>query len=151
MDNQMKQYYFYRRSSESENAVLRDSWTPALYIATLVLWFAVLLEITSIPLWSRWPFYSHTFRAIKRNFFKNKISQPHMECNVYGFFFVHQIAFMPWPPLSDDVSRIKKACSIIVVCLIRYIPPAATLDLLWKYVDAAWIAIPQQQTESRDI
>ncbi|GFY07440.1 transposable element Tcb1 transposase [Trichonephila clavipes] len=54
----------------------------------------------------------------------------------------------PWLALSPDLSPIENMCPMVAQRLTQITPPAATPDQLWKRVEAAWSAVPQEHIQS---
>ncbi|GFS72595.1 transposable element Tcb1 transposase [Trichonephila clavipes] len=71
--------------------------------------------------------------------------RPHMTRNFQGFFVNHQIEFVPWLARSPDLSPIENMWSMVAQRLTQITPPVATPDQLWKHVEVAWSAVPQEQ------
>ncbi|GFU67180.1 transposable element Tcb1 transposase [Trichonephila clavipes] len=58
------------------------------------------------------------------------------------------IELLPWPVRSPDLSPIENMWSMVAQRLTQITPPAATPDLLWPRVEAAWSAVPQEHIQS---
>ncbi|GFU01886.1 transposable element Tcb1 transposase [Trichonephila clavipes] len=58
------------------------------------------------------------------------------------------IELLPWPARSPDLSPIEKMWFMVAQRLTQITPPAATPDQLWKDVEAAWAAVPQEHIQS---
>ncbi|GFV68061.1 transposable element Tcb1 transposase [Trichonephila clavipes] len=80
--------------------------------------------------------------------FQQDIARPHMARIVQRFFVNYQIELLPWPARSPDVSPIENMWSMVAQRLTQITPPAATPDQLWKRVEAAWSAVPQEHIQS---
>ncbi|GFV54794.1 transposable element Tcb1 transposase [Trichonephila clavipes] len=52
------------------------------------------------------------------------------------------------PARSPDLSPIENMRSMVAERLTLIAPPAATPDLLWQRVEAAWSAVPQEHIQS---
>ncbi|GFU86424.1 transposable element Tcb1 transposase [Trichonephila clavipes] len=63
---------------------------------------------------------------------------------VQCFFVDHQIEFLPWPSRSPVLSLIGNMWSMVAQRSTQITPPAAIPDQLWKRVEAAWFAVPQE-------
>ncbi|GFS66290.1 transposable element Tcb1 transposase [Trichonephila clavipes] len=70
--------------------------------------------------------------------FQQDNARPHVTCNVQVFFFTNQIELIPWP--TPDLWAIENVWSMLA----QQLAPAGTPDLLWRYVEAAWTAVPQE-------
>ncbi|GFT09691.1 transposable element Tcb1 transposase [Trichonephila clavipes] len=55
---------------------------------------------------------------------------------------------LPWPARSPDLSPIENMGFMVAQRLTQITPPAATPDLLWQRVEAAWSAVPQELIQS---
>ncbi|GFX55833.1 transposable element Tcb1 transposase [Trichonephila clavipes] len=55
---------------------------------------------------------------------------------------------LPWPAHFPDLSPIENMWSMITQRLTQITPPPASPDQIWKRVDAAWSAVPQEHIQS---
>ncbi|GFV53829.1 transposable element Tcb1 transposase [Trichonephila clavipes] len=74
--------------------------------------------------------------------------RPHVARIVKRFFVNHQIELLPWTSRYPDLLSIENMWSMVVQRLTQITPPAATPDLLWQRVEAAWSAVPQEHIQS---
>ncbi|GFV20295.1 cAMP-specific 3',5'-cyclic phosphodiesterase 4D [Trichonephila clavipes] len=75
-------------------------------------------------------------------------ARPHVARIVQRFFVNHQIELFPWPARSPDLSPIENMWSMVAQRLTQITLPAATPDLLWQRVEAAWSVVPQEHIQS---
>ncbi|GFW69327.1 transposable element Tcb1 transposase [Trichonephila clavipes] len=75
-------------------------------------------------------------------------ARPHVTRIFQSFFVNHQIEFLLWLAHSPDLSPIENMCSMVAERLAQITTPAATPDLLWQRVEAAWSAVPQELIQS---
>ncbi|GFT64870.1 transposable element Tcb1 transposase [Trichonephila clavipes] len=80
--------------------------------------------------------------------FQQDNARPHVARIFQRFFINHQIELLPWLDRSPDLSPIENKWSMVAQRLTQIIPPAATPDQLWKHVEAAWSAVPQEHIQS---
>ncbi|GFV97349.1 transposable element Tcb1 transposase [Trichonephila clavipes] len=80
--------------------------------------------------------------------FQQGNARPHVARIVQRFFVNHQIELLPWPARSPDLSPIENMWSMVAQRLTQITPPAAPPDHLWKRVEAAWSAVPQEHIQS---
>ncbi|GFW81577.1 transposable element Tc3 transposase [Trichonephila clavipes] len=74
--------------------------------------------------------------------FQQDNARPHVARTAQRFFVYHQIELLPWPARSPDLSPIENMWLIVAQRLTQITPPAATPDLLWQRVEAAWSVVP---------
>ncbi|GFX17147.1 transposable element Tcb1 transposase [Trichonephila clavipes] len=67
---------------------------------------------------------------------------PHEARIVQRLFFNHQNELLPFTARSPDLSSIENMQSMVAQRLTQITSPAATPDLLWQRVEAAWSAVP---------
>ncbi|GFV69655.1 transposable element Tc1 transposase [Trichonephila clavipes] len=75
-------------------------------------------------------------------------ARPHVVRIVQRFFINHQIELLPWPARSPDLSPVENMWSMVAKQLTQITPPAAIPDQLWKCVESAWSAVPQEHIQS---
>ncbi|KFM66230.1 Transposable element Tcb1 transposase, partial [Stegodyphus mimosarum] len=80
--------------------------------------------------------------------FQQDNARPHVARIVQGFFVNRQIDLLPWPGRSPDLSLIENMWSMVAERLTQITSLAATPDQLWKRVEAAWSAVPQEHIQS---
>ncbi|GFX15160.1 transposable element Tcb1 transposase [Trichonephila clavipes] len=80
--------------------------------------------------------------------FQQDNARPHVSRIVQRFYVNHQIEFLTWPAHSPDLSPIENMWSMVAQRSIQITPPAATPDQLWRLVEAAWSAVPQEHIQS---
>lgn len=80
--------------------------------------------------------------------FQQDNARPHVARIVQGFFVDRQIALLPWPARSPDLSPIENMWSMVAERLTQITSQAATPDQLWQHVEAAWSAVPQEHIQS---
>ncbi|GFW89215.1 transposable element Tcb1 transposase [Trichonephila clavipes] len=80
--------------------------------------------------------------------FQQDNARPQVARIVQRFFFNNQIELLPWPDHSPDLSPIENMWSIVAQRLTHITTPAATSDQLWKRVEVAWSAVPQEHIQS---
>ncbi|UYV74550.1 GIGYF1 [Cordylochernes scorpioides] len=80
--------------------------------------------------------------------FQQDNARPHVARIVQGFFVIRQIQLPSWPVRSPDLSPIESMWSMVAQRLTHITSPAATPDQLWKRVEAAWSALPQEHIQS---
>ncbi|GFW90011.1 transposable element Tcb1 transposase [Trichonephila clavipes] len=71
-------------------------------------------------------------------------ARPHVARIHQRFFVNHQIELLPWPARSPDLSPIENMWFMVAPRLTQITLPAASPDLLWQSVEAAWSAVPQE-------
>ncbi|GFX44698.1 transposable element Tcb1 transposase [Trichonephila clavipes] len=65
------------------------------------------------------------------------------------FFVNHEIELLPWLARNSHISPpIESMWFMVAPRLTHITPPAATLDQLWKRVEATWSAVPQEHIQS---
>ncbi|GFU64304.1 transposable element Tcb1 transposase [Trichonephila clavipes] len=69
--------------------------------------------------------------------FQQDNARPHVARFFQRFFINHQIALLPRPARSPDVSPIENMRSMVAQRLTQITPPAATPDQLWQCMEAA--------------
>ncbi|GFV92258.1 transposable element Tcb1 transposase [Trichonephila clavipes] len=75
-----------------------------------------------------------------------RYAPPHWSCT--RFFVNLQIELLPWPACCPDLSPIENMWSMVAQPLTQITIPAVTPDQLWKRVEAAWSAVPQEHIQS---
>ncbi|GFW81628.1 transposable element Tc1 transposase [Trichonephila clavipes] len=80
--------------------------------------------------------------------FQQDNARPYVARTAQRFFVNHQIELLPWPARSPDLSPIENMWPIVAQRLTQITPPAATPDLLWQRVEAAWSIVPQEHIQS---
>ncbi|GFU42492.1 transposable element Tcb1 transposase [Trichonephila clavipes] len=80
--------------------------------------------------------------------FQKDNGRPHVVRIVQRFFVNQQSELLPWLDSSPDLSLIENMWSMVAQRLTQVTPPAATPDQLWRRVEAAWSAVPQEHIPS---
>ncbi|GFV79525.1 transposable element Tcb1 transposase [Trichonephila clavipes] len=80
--------------------------------------------------------------------FQQDNARPYVKRIVQKFFVNHWIELLPWPAFSPDISPIENMWPMVAQRLTQITPPAVTPDPLWKRVEAAWSAVPQEHIQS---
>ncbi|GFV82564.1 transposable element Tcb1 transposase [Trichonephila clavipes] len=80
--------------------------------------------------------------------FQHDNVRPHVARIVQRFFVNHQIELLPWTVCSPDITLTENMWSMVAQRLTQITPPAATPDQLWRRVQAAWSAVPQEHIQS---
>ncbi|GFX05966.1 transposable element Tcb1 transposase [Trichonephila clavipes] len=62
--------------------------------------------------------------------------------------YISEIELPLWLARSLDLSQIENIWSKVAQRLTQITPPAATPDPLWKGVEAAWSAVPQEHIQN---
>ncbi|GFV57731.1 transposable element Tcb1 transposase [Trichonephila clavipes] len=94
------------------------------------------------------PVFHPYLQGLATAIFQQENARSHVARIVQRFFVNHQIELLPWLACSTDLSPIESMWSMVAQRLTQITPPAAISDQLWKRVEAAWSAVPQEDIQS---